>query len=329
MPRFHSSLAVLLLAFASGCASDGPKEVDPEKQLELHRELALRFYDLDDLNRAEDQAVKGLELEPEDVQLRLLLGWVCQRRGTSRDIFAAEKIFRELETSDDYRAVLGLGVALERKGMLYDEAADGVDSGSRVTNADDPKERVVELRKLAADAWKESEATYRRVLEKKDGESQALNGLGRVLALQRRWDESLQWNHKLLAQCESELEIWGEQLGRPDLSAEEERRLRDLRSKTEKMVLAATQEAATLYRTLGRPEDELAALDQALLYAPDLPEIHSRRGQVLAELGRSAEAIASLENFLKLSTLEFEHPDIQRAYEMIAACKRSAAAKQE
>ncbi|MCK6446367.1 MAG: tetratricopeptide repeat protein [Planctomycetes bacterium] len=317
----------LALSLLSACASDGEKRVDPEKQLELHRELALRFYDLDDMSRAEDQAIKGLELEPDDVQLRLLLGWVCQRRGTSRDIFAAEKIFRELEGADDYRAVLGLGVALERKGVLYDEAADAVGSGERVTDAKDPQRRVAELRELARDAWTESEACYRRVVEKKDGEAQALNGLARVLALQRRWDESLQWNRKLLAQCEEELRVWSAQLERPDLSVEEERRLRDLRSGTEKLVLAVTQEAAILYRTLGRRDEELAALEQALLYAPDLPEIHSRRGQALAELGRPTEAIASLENFLKLSTLEFEHPDIQRAYELIAECKRAEAAR--
>lgn len=327
MPRLPHLPLILALAFLTACSSDGEKRVDPEKQLELHRELALRFYDLDDMSRAEDQAIKGLELEPDDVQLRLLLGWVCQRRGTSRDIFAAEKIFRELEDADDYRAVLGLGVALERKGVLYDEAADAVGSGERVTDAKDPQRRVEELRELARSAWTESESCYRRVIEKKDGEAQALNGLARVLALQRRWDESLQWNRKLLAQCESELRVWQEQLLRPDLSVEEERRLRDLRSGTEKLVLAVTQEAAILYRTLGRRDEELAALEQALLYAPDLPEIHSRRGQALAELGRTTEAIASLENFLKLSTLEFEHPDIQRAYELIAECKRAAAAR--
>ncbi|MCE9594761.1 MAG: tetratricopeptide repeat protein [Planctomycetes bacterium] len=326
MPRLSSALFVLALAFPVACSSDGPKKVDPVKQLDLHRELALRFYDLDDLNRAEDQAVKGLELEPQDVQLRLLLGWICQRRGSSKDVFAAEKIFRELESAGDYRAMLGLGVSLERKGMLYDEAADGVGSGARVTNADDPKARVVELRKLAQDAWTEAEQCYRKVLEKKDGEAQAINGLSRVASLQRRWEDSLQWNRKLLAQCESELKVWTLQLARPDLSAQEERRLRDLRAGTEKLVLAASQDAAALFQKLERREEALAALDQALIYAPDLPEVHSRRGQLLVELGRYDEAIPSLEKFLKLSPLEFEHKDVQRAYELLAVCKRGAAA---
>jgi Tfp pilus assembly protein PilF len=327
MPRPNLSLVLVLAGLLPGCTSDGPKEVDPQKQIELHRELALRFYDLEDLDRAEDQAIKGLEIAPEDVQLRLLLGWVCQRRGKSRDIFAAEKIFRELVPSGDYRATLGLGVALERKGVLYDEAASGVDNGARVTDAPDPKARVAELRRLASEAWTEAEQSYRRVLETKDGEPQAINGLARVTALQKRWDDSLQWNRKLLGQCESELAVWNQQLARPDLTAEEERRLRDLRTKTEKVLLEANQQAAALLHTLGRRDEELAALDQALLHAPDQADIHSRRGQVLAELGRWSEAIASLETFLKLSTLEFEHPDVQHAYELIATCKRNAAAK--
>lgn len=329
MPKLPRWFVALGLCLAAACVTGGEQEVDPEKQLELYRELSLRFYDLDDLARAEDQAMKGLEIEPDDVQLRLLLGWICQRRGSARDVFAAEKIFRELEDSDDYRAVLGLGVALERKGVLYDEAARGLDSGERVTDAADPRARAEELRELAAGAWAESVECFQRVLAEREGEGQAVNGLARVLALQKRYEESLQWNRKLVAQCESELSVWATQLERPDLTADEETRLRDLRAKSERLLLAVWQQAATLHRALAQREEELAALDQALRYAPEMPELYSLRGQALAQLGRHSEAIVSLETFLKLSTLDFEHPDVQRAYELIATCKRDAAAAKQ
>ena len=54
--RPAAALLCLGLTLSSACLSNEPKtKVDPEKQLELHRELALRYFDEGDLLRAEDQ----------------------------------------------------------------------------------------------------------------------------------------------------------------------------------------------------------------------------------------------------------------------------------
>ncbi len=315
------ALAGLLGLQLGACVSDGPQEADPVQKLAMHREFALRYYDQGELARAEQQVDKGLEIEPQDPQLLLMKGWIRQRRGTAQDIFVAERIFRELAPGGDYRADLGLAEALERKGVLFDEASDAVASGERITESPDPAARAEELEAQAVACWQESEGLYQKVLGKKPGEFQALNGLQRVLALQGRYEESLSWARTLLEQSELEMEFWRTQLRRPDLSANEEQRLRSLLEGSSRLQVETRLSAATLLVALGRPADALLQLDGALELEPERSEIHSRRAQLLQELGRYREAAASIQEFLRLSELPFEHPDVRRAYALLSECE--------
>ncbi len=54
---------------------------------------------------------------------------------------------------------------------------------------------------------------------------------------------------------------------------------------------------------------------------PDVPEIHSRRAQLLYRLERYEEAIAAIDEYLRLSGLPFEDPDVQRAYRIRRDCE--------
>ena len=51
-----------------------------------------------------------------------------------------------------------------------------------------------------------------------------------------------------------------------------------------------------------------------LALRPEQSNVHSQRAQLLQEGGHHAEAIASIDEFLRLSNLDFSHPDIRRAY---------------
>ncbi len=323
--RFRTALLIASVSIGAtlfaGCQSNSPPKPDPEKELAFRRELALRYYDLDDLLRAEEQAGKGLEIQPDDTQLKLLIGWIRQRRGTKQDLFYAEKIFRELQSTDDYRAILGLGESLEREGVLAKEAADKIESGERVTDATDPKKRIGELRAQAKASWVEALDCFKRTLAKKDGDPQAINGTVRVYGYLGDYDKSLSWSDKLIAQSDQELVIWKKQLARPDLTASEERRVRDLVGSTEKLLVAAHEHAASILVTLDRRADALQHIDSAIALSPDTPELHSRRGQLLHDVGRYDDAVKSLEQFVRISTLPFEDPDIRRAYTLMDECK--------
>lgn len=311
------SLSVLL---ASACSSDPPKP-DPKKVLELHREMALRYFDQGDLLRSEDQISKGLDIDPKDVQLKLMLGWCRQRRGTKEDILVAERVFRDLAPAKDYRALLGLAESLERKGMLYSEAAGGLERGDVVIDTGDPVALAAQRRTEAQGFWKEAVSFYLQTLEKRPDEPQAINGLQRTYALLGNDAESLKWSTTLLQQTGLEIEAWNKMLSRSDLTARDEERFRNLLKSTTDLEVETHLTASTLLRRLGRKAEAVQHLDQVLAMAPQRPDGYSRRAELLIELGRYDEAMANLDEFLRLSTLPFEHPDIRRAYQLRSDCE--------
>jgi tetratricopeptide (TPR) repeat protein len=320
------SLALGALLALGACHSDEPKKPDPEKLLEVHREAALQYFDQGELLRAQDQVMRGLDIQPDDAQLKLMLGWILQRKGTPKDVLDAERVFRDLAPEKDYRALLGLAESLERKGLLYAEAADAVESGSRTTEAPDPTKRVAELRKEAQDYWSESVVHYQTTLAQRPSEGKAKNGLQRVYALLGQSEKSLEWAQQLLEQTGAEIEFWKKQLQRPDLTARDEDRLRSLLKASAGLEVETHIHSSTLLLELGRKDEAVAHLDKVLALAPERADGYSRRAQILFELGRFEEAIADIDEFLRLSNLDFEHPDIRRAYQLRSDCE--AALKQ-
>jgi len=314
--------AALLLAVLPSCRSNDKGEPDPDKTLAMHREFALRYFEDDELERSEQQVDKGLAIDPDDGSLRLMKGWIRQRRGGARDLFVAEKIFRELAPEGDYRALLGLAEALERQGVLYDESGRAVESGERSTPAPDPVARGRELRAEAATRWKESVAWYEKTLSKKPGEAQAVNGLQRVHALLGEYEESLVWAGVLLEQSGGETAFWRAQLQRPELTAREEERLRALLAASTRLQVETLLQASSLLHRLGRAEEALAHVERVVALAPEEPDAYSRRAQLERDLGRNEQALASIQEFLKLSKLDYDHPDIARAYDLLTQCER-------
>ncbi len=319
----RAALSGLALLLAAACVSSRPEGPDPEQIADMHTELALRYYDLDDLARAEQQALKGLEVEPDNRPLRLMVGWIRLRYGTRDDILIAEGIFRQLleEKDDDYRIWLGLADALERKGVLFREAGEDMASGQR--DPTEPGRRNEEARNLllrADENWRESISAYEETLSRKSEDLKAMNGLQRVYALLDSPEESLLWSSRVLEVSDRELDFWDQQLQRPDLTAGEEERLRALRQDAVELQVATHLSAATIQRRLGRLEDALASLD-ALLAREELADAYGMRAQLLRDLGRHEEAIQSIDEFLRLSEKEFDHPDIRRAYSLRSECE--------
>lgn len=324
---FHTRLLPLLLALAplAACKSDEGGVTD-EQRLTLHREFARKYFDAGEMLQAERQVDMGLEIEPKDDVLRLMKASMRLKSGTRDDVAYAEKLFRELARDKDYRAQLGLAEALERKGLNLVESAEGIESGRLATEAKDPRKRADELRVASRAAWKESRETYLTVLAARPSQIQAINGLQRVTALEGDLAASFEWSKKLLELATTEIEFWKSDLARPNLSAPEEAELRKRLSASAQLLVETHLTASAVLVRLGRKPEAVAHLTQALELAPLRPEIYSRRAQLQMEAGFLREAREDLRQFIKLSTVELEHPDMRRAYEMLADCDRQLAA---
>ena len=130
----------------------------------LFYENALRYIDLGDFDRAQAQARKGLEISPGNDRFLLIFGRCSLQRGNAQDILVAVDTFKRIKDKDDFRVQSSWGAAVERLGIFYDEAADGVESGDRTTQASDPVKRAKELREDAVEHWEEAYDHFQRSL---------------------------------------------------------------------------------------------------------------------------------------------------------------------
>ncbi|MBM3986584.1 MAG: hypothetical protein FJ294_01330 [Planctomycetes bacterium] len=319
----------LLLAFvpllAPACKTDEGGVTD-EQRITLHREFARKYYDAGEFAQAEHQVNLGLELDDQDQGLLLMKAWMRLRAGGRDDLFVAEKLFREQARAKDYRALLGLAETRERQGVLYRESAESIESGQSATRATDPKKRGLELRHDAAAAWKEARTNYLAVLEARPSEVPALNGLQRVCALEGDLEGSLGWSRKLLEVAGVEIEFWKSDLQRANLSALEEGELRRRLQASSRLLAATHVSAATTLLALDRKGAAAEELTAALELDSSRAEVYSRRAQLYVDLGQLREAREDLQQFIKLSTLGLEHPDMKRAADMLVECQRQLGA---
>jgi tetratricopeptide (TPR) repeat protein len=323
IPPSRRPAAALLLGLALAACSSNEAEVDPEKQLELYMTTATYLYQDGSLLRAQDQAVKALELEPENRPMRRMIGWIRLRMGGTEDLLIAERFFEDLHADGDTDApvLLGLATAEERLGVAHDEAARGILSGDRYTESPDPEQRSAELSEEAQRYFGEAHGHYEQVLSGSTQATKALNGLQRVSALRGDYEESLGWGSQLLQICQAEGEGWRRALDTRELSqTEEDVANESIRSVTDLEIETRLFSTSILHR-LGRTGEALEHLRLSIEVAPERADLYSRRAQLQSEVGLYDEALADLDRFLRLSTLDFEHPDVRKAYELRSFCE--------
>ncbi len=325
--------AVLLLALAS-CrhTRERPQEPDKDELLELYTTTALYLYEDGSWLRAQDQAVKALEVDPENHAMRRMIGWIRLRLGSNEDLLIAEQIFRELRAEDDPNeaTTLGLATAVERLGTAHDEAARAIVSGERVPqDGSDPRLRSGELAERSRAMWNEASALYREVLEASEGNTAAMNGLQRTAALLGEYEESHAWSERLLATSSAEHETWRRLLTQSNLTEKEEALYRENERASSDLATETRLFAVTVLSRLGRIEEAIAHLDQVAAERPDLPQVYSLRAQLRAKSGAYAAAIEDLDLFLRLSDAPFEHPDVRRAFDLRSECEAKLAGHRE
>ncbi|MFT5049135.1 MAG: tetratricopeptide (TPR) repeat protein [Chlamydiales bacterium] len=296
------SIAVLALCLAqASCIFEGgPEGPSQEERVELHYENALRFHEMGELERALDQAQRGLEADPRDRRLRLLTAMILVRRETRVDLATAESLFRGLRGEQDYRVDLGLATCLERKGLLFDEAA----------RAGKPK-HAGEAQK----SWREAVELYERVLADQRGDREALNGLMRTHALLGQDAQSFEVSGRLIASVGQHTTFWQGQLTE-DISASREAQIRGWLAGNTQLVTKTHLHRASILRRLDRQEEAIQELQAVIELDPEIPEVHSRLAQQLFEVGRYEEARHAIDRYLALSDDAFDDPNYQRAWDL-------------
>lgn len=324
-PRPASLLLWLAPLALTGClGSGGPPEMTREQKIELYTETASYLYEDGSFLRAQDQAVKALQLDPENEAMRRMIGWIRLRMGTTEDLAIAEEFFRNLRFSGDEHpaTIQGLATVTEQLGVGFDLAARDFAAGTREpADGGDPAVAAREAQDQAMQYWEESADLYRSTLDEGEGSTRSKNGLQRVLSYQGKYEESLAMSEQVLGEAREELAQWRRMLTASDLTDRDEDLMRNNERAAQQLLFDTHLFAAQLRYKLGQYGAALEDIDGAALLDPGSPEVYSLRGQLRAKLDDHAGAIQDIDRYLKLSETPLEHPDVQRAFDLRASCE--------
>lgn len=321
--------ATLLLSLTCACLTDGPRQPTSEEKrrlVEIHTESAAQYLNMGELDRAEGQVEKGLEIEPGNAKLEQILGKTLLKRGRAEDLMRAEKVFRGADQADFQNSVF-LGATLERLAILHRESAAAIRSGKHLTQAPDPEKRATDFEGRAKTYLEEARNCFERSLKQKPDNIDGLNGLVRVEALLENDEGSIAYANKLLDLLQADRSFWETSLVRPEISADEEARFRKLARAQADLEVSLHLHLAGLLHKLTKDEKSVEHLDSVIRLRPDLPEAYSRRAESRMVLTQYELAQADIETFLRLSSATgrtANDPDVKRAYQLHSECTRKA-----
>lgn len=317
--------SLLLAALLPSCLGGLPnskedvQEMSEEKRIELFASTANYHYEDDELDRAQNQAVKVLELDPWHKPMRRMVGWIRLRKGSNADLLVAKDFFESLrrEGDDNQSTTLGMATTLERLGVAYDQAAKRVARGEQQPDDGLPQNQSAEkLSKRSRDLWQESIQVYNECMVEGEGPITAINGLQRVYALLGDYETSLSYSAKLLDASKEECKWYRDRLTRGELTNAEEILYRENERIAEDLQTQTHLFAASLLHDLKRDREAMEHLDEVIETFPDMAAAYSRRAQLAASLGDYAKAIEDLDSYLGLSTQKATHPDVIQAFDL-------------
>ena len=283
----------------------------------MHKEAALAYYENEQFLQAEDQALRGIDIDRDDDTLRLMLGWIHLRRGTTDSLYKARGVFSQFKGGDEPRADLGLGETLERLGRVHEETAVSIELGERFVKGD-PEKAARERREEAREFYEQARESYARVLDAQPDNLKALNGMQRVHSLRGDYAESLAYAERLIEVASAERDALRTSLADPErlLTSRSEQNLREVARTTEDLLVETHFLAYSLELALSDREGALHHLDRTLELDPGRTEAWSRRAQLHFELGDFRAAIDDATEFVKRSPKPFDDPDIRRAWDI-------------
>lgn len=329
-PRARLVAGLLVAALSLGaCSSTSDRDnslgLTTEEYLGLYLENAIYYIELGDMDRAIGQATKALELDPDNERFLLIFGRCHLFRGEKDSIQMAIDVFEGMDKQDDFRVQMSWAAAVERKGVIYDETAEALRTGRRSTDAKDPIARAEELGAEAVGYWQEAKARFKRSIELRSGEPEAINGLVRTTALLGEFEESIMWAGELIDAVRASQGLVSQQMDAIDLSANRESKLfRDRRSNRE-LEISARLHIATLERRLGRLAKSSEQFEAISALDPEFVEAYSLNAQVLFELGEYRKAKESINRFIQMKarTVKYDDPNVMKAYDLSERCDQA------
>lgn len=315
----------------TGCSStrdvgeDGRPKLTDEEWLGVYIENALRYIELGEIERAEGQARRGLEIDPDNSRFLLIYGQCKLLQGDAQNIAAAIQIFESIEEKDEYRVQGFWGAAMERSGVFYDEAAQGVRDGSRPTDAPDRTRRAEELEQEAREQWQEAKQHFLKSREIFPGWPQSLGGLVRTTALLGELEESIGYARELIDSIRASQRLVMIELEDEGITADDETRLFENQRSNREFEVKTRLHIAFLLEELGRLQEALDEFDEIVVIQPDLAQAHSLKAQLLFDLGEFVKARSAIERFIELRarTASFDDPDVRKAYDFLERCDRA------
>jgi tetratricopeptide (TPR) repeat protein len=310
--------AALAIGLCLAACSSSKDKLSREQQISTRRELGSYYFQVGEIGRAEDQALRGLELDRDDKELRLLLGRVKLRRGDTESLLKAKLVFEGFDIKQEPRAAIGLGETLERLGLVHRETAEAIERGDRAAPKGDAPAEIKRLRDEANRLWEQSTKAFETALAFDPEELRALNGLQRTNALMGRYDEASKHSDRLIELAEAELEAIGRTLstpaGTPDAARDERLRVRS--RETRNLLVETRWLAYSIENSRQKPAAALAHLDRIIQLTPNNEIAYSRRAQVQFDLGNYQAAIDDALEFVRRSDKPLEDPDIRKAWQL-------------
>lgn len=313
-------LLLLLLALPAACSSN--EEEGPTAEDFLERAVA--YYDDDDLLRALQQASRGLELEPDDGMLNLVMGRALLRKRDLNSVNAAQTYLEKAnEEIGDWRTELSLGESHLRYAQFLIGEASLLENRRLELSEGDPEalkdldERALHAREVAQKHLDQALPLLESAQKENPSATYPLQLLASAYAVDDRKDEALAALDELIAILQESRRWKNRELARQELNIVQEEELRrllreDLRQEVESLGLKAA-----LLMSEDRFEDAETSLTEALHLNPDLGREYYNRGICRYREGRLLDAASDMEIFLRKTELSFESEQVQRAMEIL------------
>ena len=312
----------LLLLCASSCSLS-------QEELDLiadYRQRAAQYYDVNDLNRAEQQARRGLEIAPEDPELRHILGRTLLKKGDPTSVQLAGLELREAyDYGSDFKTAYSLGeyhlrhaelllgsalVLEQKRSELSDSPSDdearvtmGADIGERRNKAEshlNSSLRLIDEALTGRPEWVEALQHKARILAQQHRDEESLVALEELVVILR---ESRRFKNNTLAT--RQMTLANEQFVRDSL-------LRDIAWEVEARGLAAS--------ILMNGKDWQSAevqLTEILKLAPERSNEYYNRGLARYYQGNLSAASSDMRTFLGKTSLDQEAAQVVRALEIL------------
>ncbi|HIG85666.1 MAG TPA: hypothetical protein EYQ25_01350 [Planctomycetes bacterium] len=314
-------ISALCLPLFSACSS-GLKEMTDAEKLDYYGESCMRYYDMHAFDRAIHQANKGLQVDPDNEFLLLVKARCLLFLNKTETLEAAHNILEGLLKTEDFRVFLVAGEVAERRGLIRQDSAGDIESGNTYTEAADPRARATELRAAARNMWTSALDHYSRAEKIFPGGTEALNGIMRVASLLGDDDQCLQAGRALLQSLTESTLIQQRKIEELRNTESSSWKVQRAVFANQEVMIATHIHLSELHYKHGRKEAALLELDGALKLDDSLPELHARRGQLLLESGDAPRAQQALKQFFRLTTLDFDHPDVVRARRAMRKCEQ-------